>query len=233
MIIKIEKGIINNMPTKTINNYISTIYDSSKTEDNGGGIQSLISDNSKISANDTSINTILNDDLITSIDTLSDLSGIVANKSNINTLKYNGTVGNSLNINSIGGYTWSDSVSLADNYITTTTLESHLEVIENYFKQFLVKTINYEKVLSKNEFLDLLSIYISKVTNKECKVEFSKNVSLEKLTFNFKDVSFTLDNQNELNDPEIYLYFKDTFYINTEKILAILKKAAFNRLLNV
>jgi len=134
------------------------------------------------------------------------------------------------------GYTISqyDSwTSITDTYMRKEDVNYQLNILEKYFKPGLIKSNDYDRKLNKSEFLDLLKVYIKKITNRNCEVSFDKNMMLEEITFKFDgSISFSLNNDIDLQ-PDTYLYFNDTFHINTENILAILKKATFNRLLDV
>jgi len=120
-----------------------------------------------------------------------------------------------------------------NNYFDSNSAELQFSILENYFKMEYVKNNNYDRQLNKNEILDLMSFYLKEITDKECKVEFHKKMLHETFTFNLdNNISFKIDNKNDLF-PSTYVYFENTFYVNTDNLLAIIKKAAFNRLLNV
>jgi len=137
----------------------------------------------------------------------------------------------SIAIGSIDSYC--DYKTVINGFMNKEETGVQLNILEKYFKMGLINSNSYDRKLNKNEFFDLLTLYIKKLTNRDCKVDFKKDMMLESITFSFDfSTSFTLNNDDDLQ-PETYLFFKDTFYINTENLLAILKKATFNRLLNV
>jgi len=144
------------------------------------------------------------------------------------------TTTNPYTIGTSGNWEYVDTISTKlDGYLSREETETQLNILEKYFKMGLVNSNNYDRKLNKVEFLDLLKLYINKTTNRECTVDFNKDMMLEEITFRFdSSTSFTLDNNNDLQ-PETYIFFRDTFYVNTENLLAIIKKATFNRLLNV
>jgi len=136
------------------------------------------------------------------------------------------------------GYTYNNWIDNNINYVTNTyiskdELEDQLDILDSYFKPNLIKINNYDRELTETEFFDLMKIYIKDTTKRDCNISFTRNLLKETFTFKFdNDTMFSLSNDYQLT-PEIYLSYKGTFYVNTAELLAVIKKAAFNRLLNV
>ena len=142
----------------------------------------------------------------------------------------------------------SNSIYISDAYNTWTSIDSiydtkeevneKLDVLENMFKFtiFLNKdNLGYDRELTEEEFIDMVTIYITKQTKKPNPVvKFIKNGVKETLNIRFEDdnTEFSLTNKKELT-PNVFLYYKDKFYIETNELLSMIKLAIFNRLLNV
>jgi len=171
-------------------------------------------------------------ELATSISSISSdsLTSINSNVLNVDTNNYN------YGIASIGTYA-NNWVTIDDSIVTTNkTMERQISVLENQLKFFFFSNNRdtYDRELTQQEFEDLVSIYVTNETKKECKATFNKDIALDEIHINFvgDSTSFSLDNSKDLL-PDIFLYYNSTFYINSTKLLTLIKKAAFNRLLNV
>jgi len=129
---------------------------------------------------------------------------------------------------------WATAEEISLNFYEKEEMRDQLGVLENYFKMMYLNTMKYDRELSRSEFLDFLTNYVKQATKKEeCYISFDKDAMIETINFKFdNNTRFSLNNRNDLF-PETFLHFRDMFYVNTEPFLNIVKRAAFNRLLNI
>jgi len=199
-------------------------------------VDNSISSVSNINVTDVSLNSILSSKTIDDSglsDCATSSKTITINSNDISSNWWTTTGGTSIGTIS-PSYDYVTVSGTLNGYLSNNEAKIQFSILERYFKMGFVKSNKYDKELTKSEFLDLVTLYINRLTKRDdCKVSFDKDIMLETLTFNIdRSTSFTLDNDKDLL-PETYLYFMDKFYVNTENLLAILKKATFNRLLDV
>jgi len=151
-------------------------------------------------------------------------------------IKYDITTG----VNKIyNGSSW-ETLSELKDYIEqkadkTNTFRSSFSILEKYYKTIILKEkfFEYDTELNKTNFLNLIKEYIKKETYVEdCTVAFNKDMVLESISIKFSDKSFVVDNEDDL-PIEVYLHYDNKFYINKNEFLPIIKKAAFEHLMNL